>query len=163
MRFSMFKLLRVGRIIVKNLCVDCDFIAGEEMKVLFVCKRGADRSRTGAEMLGAVEGYECLSAGVWSLSKELINWSDLIFCMESEHVDAVLKICPMTEEKIKVLGIPDKYYFNQVELRYLLKERLRPYLGDEVCLRMKMLPDQERRKQEELFQKIFKNLETLER
>jgi len=47
--------------------------------------------------------------------------------MENKHEKAVLKLDPEAWEKVECLDIPDKFYYNEPELRRLIIEKLRPY------------------------------------
>lgn len=105
---------------------------GDCVKVLFVCTGNVDRSRTAEEMFKNVEGLEVRSAGTSyaatiQVTKEMLDWADRIFVMENRHERALLKIDKETWRKVEVLDVPDKYYFNQPELRALLWEKLRQY------------------------------------
>lgn len=62
----------------------------------------------------------------WSQIKLGIR-AEIVFVMEYKHEKAVLKLDPEAWEKVECLDIPDKFYFNQPELRRLLIEKLRPY------------------------------------
>ena len=102
-------------------------------KVLFVCSGNLDRSPTAEALLKGKEGFEAKSAGILlgarrKLSKDLIDWADIIFAMEDVHKEAVLRICPSAEKKTFVLGIPNLYVRGDPELVKLLKERISEYL-----------------------------------
>ena len=102
------------------------------MRILFVCTGNVDRSKTAEEMFKDMKGYEVRSAGTSiaanvPLSRELIDWAEVIFVMEIKHENAVLKLDPNSWEKLHCLYIPDRFYHNQPELRGLLIEKLRPY------------------------------------
>ena len=94
-----------------NLCLHVKTkMHGDLMNILFVCTGNVDRSKTAEEMFKNIKGVKVKSAGTSmvasvQLSKELIEWADRIFVIE----------------------IPDKYYFNQPELSILLRKRLQPY------------------------------------
>jgi len=102
------------------------------LKILFVCTGNVDRSRTAEEMFKDINGYEVRSAGTSiaanvCLSRELVDWAEIIFVMENKHEKAVLKLDSEAWEKVECLEVPDKFYYNQPELRRLLIEKLRPY------------------------------------
>ncbi len=104
-------------------------------KVLFVCSGNVDRSPTAESLLKGKEGLEVKSAGTWAcaktvVSKELVNWADMIFVMEEQHKETVKKIDPIVEKKIVVLGIEDTYLRNDPKLTDILKEKLSKYFDD---------------------------------
>ena len=106
------------------------------MKLLFVCTGNVDRSPTAEHLFDKDETVIAKSAGVSvgatvPLTKELMEWADVVFVMEWKHEKAALKIAPSCWKKLEVLGIPDKYYFGQPELISLLKERLASYCQPE--------------------------------
>jgi len=102
--------------------------------VLFVCSGNIDRSPTAEALLRRKEGFEVKSAGTWAgarmvVSKELIDWADVIFVMEEQHKEALKEIDQRADVKIIVLGIDDHYLKGDPELTRILKERLSKYLG----------------------------------
>jgi len=102
-------------------------------RVLFVCTGNMDRSPTAESLLSGRRGFEVKSAGTWMharrrISRDLIEWADMIFVMEGHHKDAILNICPEAEEKVIVLDIPDIYRRNDPELLEILKQKLGRYL-----------------------------------
>jgi predicted protein tyrosine phosphatase len=102
--------------------------------VLFVCSGNIDRSPTAEALLRRKEGFEVKSAGTWVgarkvVSKELIDWADMIFVMEEHHKEALKQIDVRADTKIVVLGIEDHYLKDDPELTRILKERLSKYLG----------------------------------
>lgn len=103
-------------------------------RVMFVCTGNMDRSPTAEALLKGREGLEVKSAGTWEgaqtvVSKELINWADIIFVMEEHHRQALKRIAPEAETKIIVLGIEDRYLKNDPELVKILKEKLSKHFG----------------------------------
>ena len=102
-------------------------------KVLFVCSGNIDRSPTAEALLKGKQGFEVKSAGTLPsapmvISKELIDWADIIFVMETTHKEAMLSIDPTVAGRIVVLGIEDRYMQGDPELVRILKKRLSKYL-----------------------------------
>ncbi|HUW48974.1 MAG TPA: phosphotyrosine protein phosphatase [Patescibacteria group bacterium] len=103
-------------------------------RVLFVCSGNIDRSPTAEALLREKEGFEVKSAGTWAgartaVSKELIDWADMIFVMEEHHKEALIRIDQNAEAKIIVLDVDDHYLKGDPELMRILKGRLSEYLG----------------------------------
>lgn len=102
------------------------------MKVLFVCNQGKHRSRTGAEIF--TDRYDSKYAGVYSeenpLTKELLEWSDLVIVMEDEQRKIIGERFPKQylTKKIISLNIPDIYSYMQPELKQLIKIKIKQYL-----------------------------------
>jgi len=104
------------------------------MKVLFVCTGNMDRSPTAEDLLKRVEGFEVKSAGTSILarrriSKEFIDWADVIFAMEDCHQKAILSLSPSAAYKVVVLGVPDRYRRGDPELIAILHGKLVGHLG----------------------------------
>jgi predicted protein tyrosine phosphatase len=104
-------------------------------KVLFVCSGNVDRSPTAESLLKGKEGLEVKSAGTLIgaktvVSKDLVNWADMIFVMEEHHKEAVEEIDPNVGKKIIVLDIEDTYLRNDPKLTNILKEKLSKYFDD---------------------------------
>jgi len=108
------------------------------VKVLFVCTGNYDRSPTAEGLFRGVEGLEVDSAGTAPcastplskpVTKELLEWADMVFAMEDHHKEAMLKIDASAKNKIVVLHIPDIYLRNSPELKKLLLEKLIIYFG----------------------------------
>ncbi len=102
--------------------------------MLFVCSGNIDRSPTAEALLKGKEGFEVKSAGTWPfaptvISKGLIDWADIIFVMEEQHRQALLRIDPRADAKIVVLGIDDHYLKGDPELLEILRQKLSEYLG----------------------------------
>jgi len=104
------------------------------MRVLFVCTGNMDRSPTAEDLLKGVEGFEVKSAGTSTLarkriSKEFIDWADVIFAMEDHHQKAILSLSPSAAHKVVVLGVPDRYRRGDPELIAVLRRKLVGHLG----------------------------------
>lgn len=65
------------------------------------------------------------------ITKELIDWADIIFCMEDHHSMKVLKISPDARQKTVVLHIPDNYYRGDPNLVRLIKEKVSNILNQQ--------------------------------
>ncbi len=99
-------------------------------KLLFVCNAGRQRSVTGRDLYQN-KGYEAKSCGIRgdkhrSVTKEKLEWADLIICMEDEQRKFIANEFPKEYmmKKIVTLEIPDIYKRNQEELIELLKINL---------------------------------------
>ncbi|RLI13114.1 phosphotyrosine protein phosphatase [Candidatus Bathyarchaeota archaeon] len=102
-------------------------------RVLFVCTGNMDRSPTAESLLSSKKNFEVKSAGTWiharnKISKDLIEWADVIFVMEDYHKDVILDICPEADNKVIVLGIPDIYERNDPRLIEILKKKIAEHL-----------------------------------
>lgn len=67
-----------------------------------------DRSSTAEHLFDGVEGVEAKSAGksivaTVPLTKELMEWADLVFVMEYRHQKVALKIVPYCWKKSRFL------------------------------------------------------------
>ena len=101
-------------------------------KVLFVCSGNIDRGPTAEALLRGKEGFQAKSAGTWAgarkvVSKELMDWADMIFVMEEHHRKALEQIDVKADAKIVVLGVDDHYLKGDPELTRILKEKLSKY------------------------------------
>ena len=105
------------------------------MRVLFVCSNNRDRSRTAEDMYKNTSGLEVKSCGVnigavQPVTRELVNWSDIIVVMNDVEDRQGFKLLqkfrylkPMGKQ-IYDLEIPDKYTRDAPELMKLIKERM---------------------------------------
>jgi len=103
------------------------------VRIFFVCTANIDRSPTGEDIFKDQAGFEVKSAGTedWAtvpISKELINWADIIFCMEQRHRKKVLEMNPRAGVKTIVLEIPDIYLRGDSELIKLIKAKVSKYI-----------------------------------
>ncbi len=89
-------------------------------KLLFVCTANQQRSPTAEELFKNSNKYDAKSCGIHPLSekfitREAINWADIIFCMDEIHKKFILENFPESKKKdIRVLNIPDVYYKNDL-------------------------------------------------
>lgn len=109
-------------------------------RVLFVCAAGILRSATAAHIFSAEPyNWNTRTAGasvqfaLTPITEALIMWADQIYCMEEENKEDLLNIFGNHLENvleargpdfIKVLNIPDNFYYRDPELIKILKERV---------------------------------------
>lgn len=105
------------------------------MNLLFICSQNRLRSLTAEAVFSAYPGVEAISAGTNNdattpISGDLIEWADVIFCMEKVHRNK-LSSKFKSEFKIKrlvVLDIPDNYEYMDPELIRILKSKVPRYV-----------------------------------
>jgi predicted protein tyrosine phosphatase len=92
----------------------------KKIKILFICTANMQRSPTAEKTYSKDERFEVKSAGtenfaIQQITQELIDWSDYIVVMETQHKKKILKMFPDTINII-VLHIPDDYDYGATEL-----------------------------------------------
>ena len=103
-------------------------------KFLFVCTLNLQRSPTAESLFENHEKFEAKSAGtdtfaVKPISKQVIEWANIIFCMENIHKNFIIENFPEAKNKeIINLNIPDIYYRGDSKLIKVLKDKLKEYL-----------------------------------
>ena len=112
--------------------------AERKLKVLFVCNLNVMRSPTAEMIFGKVPHLEVKSAGIYEdavvpLSRELAEWTDLIFVMEKKQGDFIRKKYgnALQSKRVVCLDIPDEYEFMSPPLIRSLVEKVTPYLDDD--------------------------------
>ncbi|MFT5080821.1 MAG: putative protein tyrosine phosphatase [Gammaproteobacteria bacterium] len=105
------------------------------MKLLFLCSRNQWRSPTAERIFARLDGLQTRSRGVSkSAVQQLrvgdVEWSDVIFAMEYEHKERLLRdfAAAARGRRVHVLDIPDDYPFMDPELVKLLEASVPPYL-----------------------------------
>lgn len=110
----------------------------EKPKILFICTANLNRSKTGEDLFK--DKYPAKSAGTLCMeengyttpvSRELLEWADLVIVFESDHVEFLKKNYPNIEMKVINLEVPDIYPFHSVDLLEIIKERV-PYVIDRI-------------------------------
>lgn len=103
--------------------------------LLFVCSRNQWRSPTAERIFSRSAGYQVRSRGlsasaVRRLTETDIVWADVIFVMESEHRQQLLKRfrADVADRPVHVLDIPDEYQFMDPELVELIESGVRAAL-----------------------------------
>ncbi len=108
----------------------------KKKKLLFVCSENLNRSPTAESLFKNNKKYIAKSAGLGifahvQISNHSVDWADIIFVMDEEfdkHKTRLLERFPDSEDKIKVLNIPDIYPKNNLDLISILKKKLKDYL-----------------------------------
>ncbi len=68
-----------------------------------------------------------MSGGV-PLTQEIIDWADLVLCMETDHAEYIRAQFKCAPSKLRVLGIPDMYFRGDPALVRELERRVIPLL-----------------------------------
>ena len=74
-------------------------------------------------------GTEPVSGGI-PLTQGLIDWADLVLCMETEHAEYIKAYFKCAPSKVKVLNIADQYLRNDPRLIRELERRVIPLLDE---------------------------------
>lgn len=104
-------------------------------RLLFVCSANRERSPTAEALYNQGGACEARSCGLdptafIPASEELIEWADVIFCMEQVHAETLLHRFPgVRSNKVFVLHILDNYPRHDPHLVLLLKARVDPILA----------------------------------
>lgn len=103
--------------------------------VLFVCSQNKLRSPTAEQVFADWPGVETSSAGTNNdaenpLSRELVEWADIIFVMERAHRAKLQSRyrAALNGTRIVCLDIPDDYQFMDPRLVELLKAKVPRHL-----------------------------------
>ena len=105
-------------------------------RLLFLCSRNRLRSPTAEAIFAGRPGIEVDSAGLAPdgevpLSREQVEWADLILVMEKRHREQLNRrfgeILP--GKRVRVLGIPDDFDYLDPELVRILEAKCASYLA----------------------------------
>lgn len=106
-----------------NLQAEKDF-----PRALFVCSGGMLRSATCAQVMSHY-GWNTRTVGTYSVAIQqvtipVLNWADVIFCMESRHAEEIEDMFPDVYDqikfKIRIMSLPDIYNFRNPKLIRLI-------------------------------------------
>lgn len=113
-------------------------MANKKTKLLFVCLVNRHRSKTAEDLFS--DSYDVKSCGLdkesdVQVTRELLEWADIIFVMEKSYRNKLQKLYPdlYPKKKIKCLYIEDVYNRGDPELEDLLKERVERLLSKSNC------------------------------
>jgi len=105
------------------------------VRVLFVCDQNRLRSPTAQSVYRDDPRLEVGSAGIGKdavvpVTRELLEWADLVFVMEKRHRNVIRERFEdlYRTKRIVCLYIPDEYDFMDPVLVRLLTERVAPHL-----------------------------------
>lgn len=113
------------------------------MRLLFVCSANVQRSVTAERLFFVCPGIETKSAGTnpaeagTEVSQELVDWADVIFVMNEEmegHVSFLKENFDLAGAEVYDLGIKDRYFTDEPELKRLLIERVSGYIDLKPCM-----------------------------
>ena len=107
------------------------------MNLLFICSKNQWRSPTAEKIFRNRSGVITKSAGTESsarikVNQQMIEWADIIFCMEDEHKTRLREKFGdvLKEKKIVVLGIEDRFQYMDPQLIEILETSVNGYLGN---------------------------------
>lgn len=105
------------------------------MRILFVCGANRYRSPTAQALYARDPHLEVRSAGIYGdaavpLTRELLEWADLVFVMERNHRNKIRSRFEdlYQRKRIVCLYIPDEYDYMDPTLVRLISERVAPHL-----------------------------------
>ena len=105
------------------------------MKILFVCSANIDRSPTAEHIYSDRCDLDVKSAGTSDyartpVSSELIQWADIILCMEKKHKNKIIKIFSdiAVNKIIDSLDVPDIYDYMNINLVNMIREKTDTWL-----------------------------------
>jgi predicted protein tyrosine phosphatase len=105
--------------------------------LLFVCTANQHRSRTAEDLFQRDTHYQVRSAGTdvleddpdeQPLTRELLDWADIVFVMEPYHREVIEERFPDLLKRIVVLHIEDVYYRGDRLLIDTLRRRVKDNL-----------------------------------
>ena len=108
--------------------------------ILFVCSANKDRSKTAEDFFSekfqkidfasaGTNTKTCHQKGTQPLTKELLDWAELVIAMEEKHRTLIkTSYRSKSNSYIKVLAIPDRYKYYQKELIELLIRKAEPHI-----------------------------------
>ncbi len=106
--------------------------------ILFVCSGNKDRSPTAEKIFKKDPRFIVRSAGINEnarhiLTERMLMWADYIFVMTKLHRRQILskfhKLDKGIDNKIKCLGIPDRYDYMDQKLVNLIKVKIHSFFN----------------------------------
>jgi predicted protein tyrosine phosphatase len=122
-------------LLVSRAVLEFGIEAGPVKHVLFVCSQNRLRSPTAEQVFSQRSDIAVQSAGTNNdadnpLTRELVEWADIIFVMEEGHRRKLRqRFRPaLRTARVVCLGIPDDYPFMDPVLVRMLKAKVSRYL-----------------------------------
>ena len=104
--------------------------------VLFVCTGNLQRSPTAEKHFQNREGvWDTKSAGTdpvegrVPITQKLVDWADLVLCMEPAQAQYLVAAFKCASNKVKVLNIADRFFFDDPQLIRELESKVVPLLN----------------------------------
>lgn len=104
-------------------------------KILFICSRNRKRSPTAEDIYSEFPNLETRSAGLnkdaeYILSAEDLEWADLIFVMEKNHLKNLERKFggAVANKRVICLNIPDRFGYGEEALVQILRKKADPFL-----------------------------------
>ena len=110
------------------------------MNILFVCSANKNRSKTAESYLSELYPEHnfmsagtnkklCMKEGGEFLTKEMLEWSDIVFVMEQKHWDGIRKETDNSyTNKIINLNIPDIYEYGDESLKEIIFDKTKKHI-----------------------------------
>lgn len=103
------------------------------MRLLFVCSSNLDRSPCAESLFKDSKEHDAKSCGILPhaeivMSKEGLDWADIVFCMEHEHKQFIFENFLESIGKVRVLGVGNEYSRGDEGLEQVLREKLKEFL-----------------------------------
>ena len=100
----------------------------KKKNILFICSGAIDRSPCAASL---IPGSKFAGVGPLTetpVTKELIDWADLIICMGQEHkVSLFEQFSDARKKNVEVLNVGNDYLRYDPELENVLREKLKKW------------------------------------
>ncbi len=106
-----------------------------KQKILFICSRNKKRSPTAEDVYSEFPNLETRSAGLdknaeYVLSSEDLEWADLVFVMEKNHLKNLERKFgeAVKNKRVICLNIPDRFGYGDEELIEILRKKVDTFL-----------------------------------
>lgn len=99
---------------------------GNYKRALFVCSGGMLRSATASQWAACTLHWNTRNCGTMEAAlppahANLLEWAEIVYCMEERHKAELIERFPWAEPKTVVMEIPDIFSYRSPELLALLE------------------------------------------